>query len=80
MSWYELLWVYLFVVQWLRHVLLFATPRTAVHQASLSFTVSLSMLKLMSIESMDHPIWSLKIWNLDVYVFCQIWEISALLL
>ena len=59
MTWYELLWVYLFVIQWLRHVLLFATPRTAVRQASLSFTISLSMLKLMSIESMDHPVWSL---------------------
>ena len=29
----------------------FATPRTATHQASLSFTVSWSLLKLMSIES-----------------------------
>ena len=32
------------------HVRLFATPRTAAHQASLSFTVSQSLLKLMSIE------------------------------
>ena len=32
-------------------VLLFVTPRTAVHQASLSFTVFQSLLKLMSIES-----------------------------
>ena len=31
-------------------VWLFATPWAAVHQASLSFTVSLSLLKLMSIE------------------------------
>ena len=30
---------------------LFATPRTAAHQASLSFTISKSLLKLMSIES-----------------------------
>ena len=29
----------------------FATPGTAVHQASLSFTVSRSLLKLMSVES-----------------------------
>ena len=29
---------------------LFATPRTAAHQASLSFTISKSLLKLMSIE------------------------------
>ena len=30
-------------------VLLFATPWTAAHQASLSFTISLNLLKLMSI-------------------------------
>ena len=39
-------------VQSLSHVQLFATPRTAAHQASLSFTSSRSLLKLMSIESM----------------------------
>ena len=33
------------------HVQLFATPWTAAHQASLSFTISWSLLKLMSIES-----------------------------
>ena len=33
------------------HVQLFATPWTAAHQASLSFTVSQSLLKFMSIES-----------------------------
>ena len=38
------------VVQSLRHVRLFATPWTAAHQASLSFTISWSLLKLMSIE------------------------------
>ena len=37
-------------VQSLRHVRLFVTPWTAAHQASLSFTLSLSLLKLMSIE------------------------------
>ena len=36
----------------LRHFQVFATPWTAAHQASLSFTVSQSLLKLMSIESM----------------------------
>ena len=36
----------------LSHVLLFATPWTAAHQASLSFTVSWSLLKLLPIESM----------------------------
>ena len=35
----------------LRHVRLFATPRTAAHQASLSITNSWSLLKCMSIES-----------------------------
>ena len=39
------------VVQSLSHVRLFATPWTAAHQASLSFTVSQSLLKLMSFES-----------------------------
>ena len=38
-------------VQLLSCVLLFATPRTAVHQASLSITNYQSLLKLMSIES-----------------------------
>ena len=33
-------------------VQLFATPWTAAHQASLSFTISQSLLKFMSIESM----------------------------
>ena len=37
-------------VQSLSHVQLFATPWTAVHQASLSITNSWSLLKLMSIE------------------------------
>ena len=40
-----------FVVQWLSHFWLFATPWTAAHQASLFFTISQSLLKLMSIES-----------------------------
>ena len=39
------------VVQLLSCVQLFATPWTAAHQASLSFTVSQSLLKLMFIES-----------------------------
>ena len=40
------------VVQSLSRVRLFATPRTAACQASLSFTISWSLLKLMSVESM----------------------------
>ena len=39
------------VVQLLSRVQLFATPWTAAHQASLSFTISQSLLKLMSVES-----------------------------
>ena len=38
------------VVQWLSHVRLFATPWTAARQASLSFTISWSLLKLRSIQ------------------------------
>ena len=48
------------VFQSLSHVQLFETPRTAARQASLSFTVSQSLLKLMSIESVipsnSHPL------------------------
>ena len=40
------------VVQLLSHVQLFVTPLTAASQASLSFTISQSFLKLTSIESM----------------------------
>ena len=39
------------VVQSPSRVQLFSTPWTAAHQASLSFTISRSLLKLMSIES-----------------------------
>ena len=39
------------VAQLLSHVWLFATPWTAARQASLSITISLSLLKCMSIES-----------------------------
>ena len=38
-------------VQFLNHVCLFATPRTAARQASQSITNSQSLLKLMSVES-----------------------------
>ena len=40
-----------YIVQSFSHVRLFATPRTAAHQASLSFTISWRLLKLMPIES-----------------------------
>ena len=41
-----------FVVQSLSHVWLLGTPWTAARQASLSFTISRNLLKLMFIESM----------------------------
>ena len=41
----------LVVVQLLSCVPLFATPWTAAHHTSLSFTISLSLLKLMCVES-----------------------------
>ena len=40
-----------FVVESLSRVWLFATPWTSAHQASLSFTISWSLLKFKSIES-----------------------------
>ena len=43
--------LFVFVVQLLNHVWLFATPWTAACQASLSFIISWSLLKLMFIES-----------------------------
>ena len=42
-------------VQSLSCVWLFAAPWTAAHQASLTFTISQSLLKLMSIKSVMHP-------------------------
>ena len=42
--------VLIVVVQLLSHIRLFATPWTAARQASLSFAISLSLIKLMSIE------------------------------
>ena len=51
------------VVQSLSCVRLFETPWTAAHQASLSFTISWSLLKLMPIELMmpsKLPIWNSK--------------------
>ena len=44
-------WVLFVVVQSLSCVWLFVTPSAAAHQASLSFPISQSLLKFMSIES-----------------------------
>jgi len=43
--------LYMVLVQSLSHLRLFVTPWTAAPQASVSFPVSLSLLKLVSIES-----------------------------
>ena len=43
---------FIVVVPSLSHVQLFVTPSTVAHQASLSFTISWSLLKLMFIDSM----------------------------
>jgi len=43
------------VVQSLSRVRLFVTPWTAAHQASLSFTLSWSLLRFMFTESVMHP-------------------------
>ena len=49
-----------YIFQLLSHVQLFVTQWTAEHQASLSFTISQSLLRLMSIESVmpsnHHPL------------------------
>jgi len=47
--------LYFSSVHSLNSVQLFKTPWTAAHQASLSFTNSWSLLKLMSIELVCHP-------------------------
>ena len=44
------LYIWRFLVQSLNHLQLFVTPWTVAHQASLSITISQSMLKLMSTE------------------------------
>ena len=50
--WFLFLLTMLVVVfQLLNHIWLFVTSWTAAHQASLSFTISWSLLKLMAIES-----------------------------
>ena len=46
---------FLVVLQSLSHVWLFATPWTAARQASLSFTISQNLLRLMFIESVMPP-------------------------
>ena len=47
--------VVIVVVQSLNYAQLFATPWTAAHQTSLSFTISWSLFKLMSLSRWCHP-------------------------
>ena len=57
------------------HVLLFATPWTAACQSSLSSTISKSLLKLMSIESVmpsNHSL-TYHLWWLLYYNICVDW-------
>ena len=65
------------VVQLLSHVWLFATPWTAACQASLSFTISRSLLKLKSIE-LVMPVNHLILYHplLLPSVFSSIWVFS----
>ena len=66
------------VVQSLSRVQLFATPWTAEHQTSLSFTISRSLLKLMSIKSVmpsNHLILCLPLLLLSS-IFPSIWVFS----
>ena len=66
-------------VQSLSLVWLFATPRTAARQASLSFTISRSLLKLMSIESampsnhliLYRPLLLPPIFSQSLYIYMQ---------
>jgi len=54
-AWLGLLEVPFIVVRSLGCVPLFATPWTTAHQASLSFSISQSLLKLMSLSWWCHP-------------------------
>ena len=75
------------VVQLLSHIQLFATPWTEAHQASLSFVISQSLFKFMSIESvmpfnhfiLCHPLLLLSLIFPSIRVFsndalCIIWS------
>ena len=68
-----------FVIQSVSYIWLFGTPWTAAHQALLSFTISLSLLKLMPIESvmlsnhliLYHPLLFLPSIFLSIRVFAN---------
>ena len=50
-NWYRLSILHVVVAQLLSHIWFFATPWSVAHQTSLSFAVSQSLLKFLSIES-----------------------------
>ena len=60
-------------------VWLFATPRMAAHQASLSFTISQNLLKVMSIESVMPPTISSSVIHFSSFLQSG-WLLSLLLL
>ena len=71
-------------VQLLSHVQLLVTPWTTVCQASLSFTISRSLLKLMSLSWWCHPTMSssLKQWKRKslshVWLFATPWALQSM--
>ena len=79
----------IFVVQLLSHVRLFATPMTAAHQSPVSITISWSLLKLVSIESvmlsnhliLCHPLLllplifpSIRVFSSEISSFVKYWS------
>ena len=56
-------------VQSLSHIQLFVTPWTAAHQASLSITISWSLLKLMSLVECKAYIYM----YIYMYMYIYIW-------
>ena len=50
-NWYRLSILHVVVAQLLSHIWFFATPWSVAHQTSLSFAVSQSLLKFLSVES-----------------------------
>ena len=62
------------VVQSLRDVRLFSTPWTEARQASLSFTISQSLLRFMSIESATLEISNQILDQRSSKIICFLWD------
>ena len=72
---------FVIVVQSLSRVQLFATPWSAAHQASLSFTISWSLLRLMSTESMmpsNHLILYCPLFLPSIFPSIRVFSVSQL--